>query len=285
MNEIRIFDGATAVITGGASGIGRALGEALTQRGCEVVLADRQIELAEEVVSKIGDRGGTARAVALDVTDYAELERIVRETHERTGRLDYMFNNAGISIVGNVDHYGIEDWNQLLDVNLRGVVNGIQAAYPIMVQQRFGHIVNTSSVAGLMPAPGGVAYAAAKHAIVGLSQSLRAEASRFGVRVSTLCPGAVRTPILEGGGKYGRSLVEIPPDKMRAMWEKVKPIEPEVFAQKTLPQIASNRAIIVVPSWWQIFWWINRLSPSLGMHLALRNFRELQKQLGVDRAP
>jgi NAD(P)-dependent dehydrogenase (short-subunit alcohol dehydrogenase family) len=123
---IRIFDGATAIVTGGASGIGRALAEELAKRGCEVVLADLQIELAEKVASEIRASGGKAKAVKIDVTDFSTMEQLVQETFKRTGRLDYIFNNAGIVIGGYVNHFGIEDWNQIVDVNLLGVINGIQ---------------------------------------------------------------------------------------------------------------------------------------------------------------
>jgi len=196
--KIRIFDGATAIVTGGASGIGRALAEELAKRGSEVVLADLQIELAEEVATEIHAAGGKAKAVKLNVTDFPAMEQLVQETVERTGRLDYIFNNAGIGIGGTVHHYGIEDWNYIIDVNFRGVINGVQAAYKIMMQQGFGHIINTASIAGIMPSPASVAYAATKHAVVGLSTSLRAEAAQLGIRVSVICPGVIRTPILEG---------------------------------------------------------------------------------------
>src|SRR3990170_3881274 len=110
--SIRIFDGATAIVTGGASGIGRALAEELAKRGCEVVLADLQVELAEEVASKINVSGGKAKAVKIDVTEFPAMEELIRGTVERTGRLDYIFNNAGIVIGGYVHDYAIEDWNQ-----------------------------------------------------------------------------------------------------------------------------------------------------------------------------
>lgn len=277
---IRIFDGATAIVTGGASGIGRALAEELAKRGCEVVLADLQIELAEEVAFAIRAAGGKAKAVKINVTDFLAVERIVQETVERTGRLDYIFNNAGIAIGGLVSHYGIEDWNQIVDVNLRGVINGIQAAYPMMMKQGFGHIINTASMAGLMPGPGSVGYTTTKHAVVGLSESLRAEVAQMGVRVSVICPGVIRTPILEGG-KYGRMLIDIPPEQMRRLWKKLKPMSPNVFAKKVLNLVAKNKAIIIVPSWWKRFWWINRLSPSFGIFLAQKNFQRVQKELGI----
>ena len=278
---IRIFDGATAIVTGGASGIGRALAEELAKRGCEVVLADLQIELAEEVASKIHLSGGKAKAVKADVTDFPAMEHLIQETHKRTGRLDYIFNNAGIGIGGHVNQYSIEDWNQIIDVNLRGVINGIQAAYKMMIAQGFGHIINTASMAGLMPNPGNVNYATTKHAVVGLSKSLRVEAALMGVRVSVLCPGVIRTPILEKGGKYGKMLIEIPPEQLHRMWEKFRPMSPNIFAKKVLNSVAKNKAIIIVPSWWKVFWWVNRLSPSLGMVLAQKSFQKMEKQLGI----
>ena len=275
---IRIFKGATAIVTGAASGIGRALAEELAKRGCEVVLADLQIELAEDVASEICGSGGRASAVKIDVSDFSAMAQSVQETVERTGRLDYIFNNAGIAIGGKVAQYGIEDWNRMVDVNLRGVINGVQAAYPIMIKQGFGHIVNTASMAGLMPGPGSVGYTTTKHAVVGLSKSLRAEAAQIGVRVSVVCPGVVRTPILEGG-KYGKMLTDISPEQLRRMWEKFSPMPPNIFAEKVLNSVAKNKAIIIVPSWWRLFWWMNRLSPSLGIFLAQKSFQRVQKQL------
>ena len=278
---IRIFEGATGIVTGGASGIGRALAVGLAKRGCEVVLADLQIELAEEVASEINASGGKAKPVKIDVTDFPAMQHLVQETVQRTGRLDYLFNNAGIVIGGSANLYGIEDWNQVIDVNLRGVINGIQAAYKIMITQGFGHIVNTASMAGLMYGPGNIAYTMTKHSVVALSESLRIEAAQAGVRVSVICPGAVRTPILEAGGKYGKMLIEIPPEQMRLMWERVRPMPPDIFAEKVLNAVAKNKAIIIVPSWWKLFWWINRLSPSLAMFLAQKHFQKMRKKLGI----
>lgn len=278
---IRIFDGATAIVTGGASGIGRALGEELARRGCEVVLADLQIELAEEVASGIRISGGKATAVEVDVTNFPAVDHLVQETVKRTGRLDYLFNNAGISIIGNLHRYRIEDWNQIINTNLCGVVNGVQAAYKIMTGQGFGHIVNTSSMTGLVPSPSTIAYAATKYALVGLSVSLRAQAEETGVRVSVLCPGAVRTPLLIGG-KYGKMLLDIPTEQLLRMWEKFRPMSPDLFAKKALNLIAKNKAIIVVPFWWKLFWWINRLSPSLAITVARKRSEIVRRELGME---
>lgn len=172
-NGLRVFKHGIAIITGGASGLGRALGEELAARDCEVLLADLQIELAEKVADGINKCGGKAQAVKLDVTDFQAVQDLVAETVRRHGRLDSMFNNAGIGIGGEAHEYEIEDWTHLINVNLIGVINAVQAAYKVMVDQGFGHIVNTGSVAGLVPVPTSVNYATTKHAIVGLSTSLR----------------------------------------------------------------------------------------------------------------
>jgi NAD(P)-dependent dehydrogenase (short-subunit alcohol dehydrogenase family) len=271
-NTIRIFDGATAIVTGGASGIGRALGRELAIQGCDVVLADLQIELAKEAALEIDVPRGKVTAVKIDVTDFNAMEQLVQDTVKRTGRLDFMFNNAGIGIIGDVNNHSIEDWNQVIDVNLRGVVNGVQAAYRVMINQGFGHIINTASMAGLIPSPRQVAYATTKHAVVGLSKSLRVEAALAGIRVSVLCPGLIRTAILESGGKYGKHIMSPEEDRrMSEMVEKIRPMSPDVFAKKALKLVAKNKAVIILPSWNKLFWWIDRFIPSLGMILARKN--------------
>ncbi|MDJ0755132.1 MAG: SDR family NAD(P)-dependent oxidoreductase [Ardenticatenaceae bacterium] len=277
--ELRVFDGATAIITGGASGIGRALGGELAKRGSEVVLADLQIELAEEVASGIRDAGGKATALKLDVTDFSAVESLLREVVERTGGLDFMFNNAGITIAGPIRLHAIEDWNRIIDVNLRGVVNGVQAAYQIMLDQGFGHIVNTASTGGLVPNVISPSYTTTKYAVIGLSRVLRAEAAAEGIRVSVLCPGFVRTPMLEGG-KYGKTLMDLSPEQERELrdsFEKLKPMPPDTFAGKALDAIAKNKAIIVEPSWWKLLWWIDRLSPQLTMLQLRKQVMEMNK--------
>ena len=195
--------GKIAFVTGGASGIGAALATKLVDGGAEVWIADRQIGAAQELAQRLDSGGAKAHAIELDVRSYPSFESAVAEAVRQSGRIDYLFNNAGIGAGGEIDSYTLDDWNDVFDVNLRGVVHGIQAVYPIMIRQRSGHIVNTASMAGLVASPGAAAYTATKYAVVGISKALRVEAERHGVQVSVLCPGAIRTPILSGG-KYGR---------------------------------------------------------------------------------
>jgi NAD(P)-dependent dehydrogenase (short-subunit alcohol dehydrogenase family) len=276
-SSLRTFEGAVAIVTGGASGIGRAVGEALARHGARVVLADVQIDLAEEVAARLRAGGGQATAEVLDVTDFIATSRLVQNTYQSAARLDYVFNIAGIGIVGEARYYELEDWYRILDVNVRGVVHGVQAAYPIMLRQGFGHIVNMASGAGLWPSPFVVGYCTTKHAVVGLSTSLRIEAAASGVRVSVLCPGAVRTPALTCEARYGKVLPPIPPEVLRRMVERQRPMPPERFAEQALRAVAKNRAIIVIPSWWKMVWWLNRLSPTLGIYLGRKTLEFLKR--------
>lgn len=258
---------AVTLVTGGASGIGRALAEACARRGELVVLADRQRELAGSVAEQIRERGGRASAVPLDVRDGEAFETTVADVEDRFGPIALFFNNAGIAIAGEVAQYRRADWDDLLDVNLRGVVYGIQSVYPRMVARGRGHIVSTASMAGFIPMPGGVAYGTSKHAVVGMTKSLRIEAALHGVRVSALCPGVIRTPILEGG-EYGR----VPGSRLdRAtlmqFWERLRPMDPDRFARQVLADVAANEPFIVVPRWWKALWLLERLAPRLGLRI------------------
>ncbi len=276
---LRTWQGAVAVVSGGASGIGAALCHTLGRAGATVVVADIHHEGAEATAAAIRAEGGTAVAAAVDVRECELVEKLITQTVDEYGRIDYLFNNAGVGVGGDV--HGCDDagWRQLLDVNIGGVVHGIQAAYPVMIRQGFGHIVNTASMAGLMTTPGATGYGATKHAIVGLSRSLRIEAAEYGVRVSVLCPGVIRTPILEQSGRYGKELVLLPPDQQQELLDRLRPMEADRFAAKALRAVARNRSVIIVPGWWRMLWWLDRLSPALGSTLSGWGYRSMIRRL------
>jgi NAD(P)-dependent dehydrogenase (short-subunit alcohol dehydrogenase family) len=268
-NGLRVFQGASAIITGGASGIGLALARELSRRGAHVALADVKFEQAEAAAAAIRATGATASAHALDVTDYEAVNRLVRQTVDEKGRLDYFFNNAGISRGGEVRLYELEDWYRVLDVNVRGVVHGIHAAYPLMIEQGFGHIVNTASITGLVGSPNLVSYSASKHAVVGMSKALRVEAEQYGVRVSVLCPGTIKTPFLDGG-PFGQPIARLADEPAPAQLDGPEPMDADEFAVCALGAIAKNKAIIVLPSGWKTLWWLDRISPSWSFRLGRR---------------
>ena len=269
--------GKIAFVTGGASGIGAALTAKLIDGGAEVWIADRQIGAAHELAQRLDSGGAKAHAIELDVRSYPSFERAVAEAVQQSGRIDYLFNNAGIGVSGEVDSYTLDDWNDVFDVNLRGVVHGIQAVYPIMIRQHSGHIVNTASMAGLVASPGLGSYTATKHAVVGISKALRVEAERHGVQVSVFCPGVIRTPIMTGG-KYGRMNIS-DEEVLKKFSERLRPMAPEVFAERALRAVLRGDAIIVVPGWWKAWWYLERLSPALSMRFAkvsLKRLREME---------
>lgn len=276
---MRSFEGSVAFVTGGASGIGRALGRALARRGAVAVLADRDLEPAEATAAAIREGGGHAEAAELDVRDAAAFERLAADVVERHGRIDYLFANAGIAIGGEVSDYGVEEWDRVVDVNLRGVTNGVQAVYRRMIGQGSGHIVATASTAGFVPLPGGAGYAASKHAVVGLCRSLRIEAARHGVRVSVLCPGAVQTPILVDGGRHGTLLKPVPRERQERLWRRLRPTPAARLAELALDAVARNRAIIVVPARWRLHWWLDRLSPALSAAVTKRLFERARREM------
>jgi NAD(P)-dependent dehydrogenase (short-subunit alcohol dehydrogenase family) len=282
---IRSFRDAVAIVTGGASGIGAALGRELAQHGARVILADRQLDLASGVAASINAAGGKAEAVELDVRDAIAFDAIVALTIERHGRIDYVFNNAGIGVGGEIREYRLDDWRDVVDVNLMGVVHGVQASYGRMIAQGFGHIVNTASIAGLLPSPFMGSYTTTKHAVIGLTRALRIEGARYGVRASSLCPGVVRTPILTGG-RFGRIGQQMDPALAMKMWEGLGPIEPDEFARRALRLVASNRGTIIVPSWWRLVCWLNgAASPLFERSIAIMLKRAMEQVVRPGAAP
>ena len=245
---LRTFKDSVCIITGAASGIGRQMVLELGTRGAHaVILMDMQVSLAEDVAAILNSKGVASSVYKVDVRDFASVQNAVNETMEKYGRLDYMINNAGILVIGPIERLG-DDFNYILDVNVRGVHNGVQAAYPVMKSQGFGHIVNVSSLLGLIP--GGqwaVAYGASKHAVVGLSTNLRIEAAKHGIRVSCFCPGTIKTPI-HTGGVYGKNLTGIPPEIWNAQVSKMEAMDAKKCASMALDKIANNEALFVVPS-------------------------------------
>ncbi|MCW5879243.1 MAG: SDR family oxidoreductase [Anaerolineales bacterium] len=250
-----------AIVTGGASGIGRALAKAIASRGGDVYLADINLVAAKAVATEIGER---ATAVQLDVRDGEAFKKCVAAVVKQHGRLDYLFNNAGMGIAGEVFELPAQAWERIIDLNIRGTVNGVAAAYPVMVQQGGGHIVNTASLAGLGPAPLLTPYSMTKHAIVGLSASLRIEAAEFSVRVSVLCPASVETPMLDAEPPADLAGMPWKPNVRRFLTELAgPPYSVEKFAEEALRGVEKNLATIVAPGRARLVWYLGRLSPGL----------------------
>lgn len=246
-STIRTWDGAVVVITGAASGFGRAFAETLAKRGANLVLADIQKDKLQDTVDTIEKAGGKARGVLLDVRKKKETEDLIENAYRLEDRLDYVFANAGIGVFGETHLLEDDEWDRVIDVNLWGVVHTVRPAYRRMVEQGFGHIVNTASLAGLVQAPFLAPYALTKHAVVGLTKTMRVEGAAKGVRVSALCPGAVRTPLLSES-VLGGSIYELSEERMLKWWQRIGPImELADFTREALDAVEKNEGIIVLP--------------------------------------
>lgn len=259
------FSGKQAIVTGAGSGIGAALCRALAAAGADVVCTDTDGDAAAKTAAGLAG-AGSARAATIDVTDAAAVQAAVDDVVARTGRLDLMFNNAGIAWGGDTELLTLDQWNAIIDVNIRGVVHGVAAAYPVMLRQGHGHIVNTASMAGLAAAGQITSYVMTKHAVVGLSLALRSEAISRGVGVLAVCPAAVETPILDKGaigGFVGRDYY-LRGQGMRTAYD------PDRLARDTLKAIERNKALLVVPKRAHASWLFARLAPGLLQRLSIR---------------
>ncbi len=189
------IEGKVVVITGASSGLGEATARLLSAQGASVALGARRVERIQALADELTASGGKALAVATDVTDRDQVKALVDAAVQTYGRIDVLINNAGLMPHSPLERLKIDDWNQMIDVNIKGVLYGIAAALPYMQQQKAGHIINVSSVAGHKVRPGGVVYAATKHAVRVLSEGLRMEVKPYNIRTTVISPGAVATEL------------------------------------------------------------------------------------------
>jgi NAD(P)-dependent dehydrogenase (short-subunit alcohol dehydrogenase family) len=244
-----------ALVTGGCGGLGRALGARLSRAGMTPVAVDLP---------------GLGADVELDVTDAEAVGHAVEQVVETHGRLGVVVANAGVAAAGVVESLPADAWSRTVAVNLEGAINLLRAVYPTMIEQRSGHLVFVSSLAGLVPTPLLVPYAVTKHAIVGLSTSLRPEAARHGIGVTVVCPGPVETVFLDTGGSSG--VVEGVDTRRFLTRAAGRAITPDAVAKATMRGIRRNRAV-VAPGRAGLIWRAARFSPRLVEQVISRAMR------------
>lgn len=265
------FKNKVAIITGGGAGIGRELCYQLSKLGTTVVVADIREDHAKMTADQIMNSGGTANYMRVDVASETDIQQLIDDTVLQYGRIDYMFNNAGIAIGGDVRDLNLEQWKKVMDINLNGVIYGSTIAYRVMAKQGYGHIINTASATGVMPQPGNTPYCASKHAVVGLSQSLRYEGVDLGVKVSTICPGHVQTDIYKN-----MTVANVANDKIVESLP-TGAMNPSEAIDIILNGIIKNKAIIIFPASVQWAWRIYRFFPRLLDQAWLQKIRNIRK--------
>ncbi len=191
------IEGKTIVITGASSGLGEATARHLAACGASVVLGARRSERIEALANELTAAGHKAKAVTTDVTDKEQVRQLVDTAVDSFGKVDVLLNNAGLMPLAPMERLKVDEWDQMIDVNLKGTLYGIAAALPHMKAQKSGHIINVSSVAGHKVIPGGSVYCATKFAVRALSEGLREEVTPYNIRTTIVSPGAVATELLE----------------------------------------------------------------------------------------
>jgi NAD(P)-dependent dehydrogenase (short-subunit alcohol dehydrogenase family) len=253
------LSGKVAVVTGGASGIGLAMGRAFAAEGMKVVLADIEAEALEKAIADLPE-GTESEAVVCDVSRSEHVEGLRDAALDRFGAVHVVCNNAGVSQGGPVWEASKEDWEWVLGVNLWGVINGVHAFTPLLIEQGEGHIVNTASMAGLVSAPWMGVYNVTKHGVVTLSETLNADLQLAGVQgvgVSVLCPGWVRTRIHEAGRNRpdDGGLTEPADEGMREFIATViaQGLDPSEVAAMVVDAVKTDRFYILTHHEWMSF--------------------------------
>jgi short-subunit dehydrogenase len=240
------------LITGAGSGIGKATALQLAQHGAWLLLTDRNPDSLEQTALAARQHGAAGvDTYVVDVSNWADMQAMAHQVRAQHGALDILINNAGVGLAGDFLSTTVEDWQWVLGINVMGVVHGCKLFAPDMVAQGRGHIVNLASAAGYYAAPDMSAYAASKHAVLGLSDSLRAEMADKGVGVSAICPGVINTGIVASSRMRGAAGEA--QDKLVAFYRK-RNYGPELVAEAILSAIEHNRAVVPVsPEAWVLY--------------------------------
>jgi NAD(P)-dependent dehydrogenase (short-subunit alcohol dehydrogenase family) len=243
------FTGKVAFVTGAASGIGRAAAVAFAAEGANVAILDRTADAMKETEAAVRDAGGDVLAIACDVSSPEQVEAAVTQVVERFGKLDIAFNNAGVENKATPLHeIELEEWDRILDINLRGTFVCMKHEIAQMVRQGGGVVVNTSSGAGIRGVAGGAAYAASKHAIVGMTKSAALDYAKQNIRVNAVLPGNIETPMMDRftGGDIQKA-IDLEPVGRLGKPEEIA--EAVLWMSSELGGFVTGSAIVVDGGW------------------------------------
>jgi NAD(P)-dependent dehydrogenase (short-subunit alcohol dehydrogenase family) len=255
------FAGKVVLITGAASGLGRAYAKQFAGEGADLILADIKPERLAETKGEVASFSKEPLTAVVDVSSKTDMESFAERVLAEKGGVDVLINNAGVGLGGELKDMTLEEWEWVMGVNFWGVVYGLHYFLPGMIERKSGHIVNVASANGIFSFPFNGVYCASKHAVVGLSESLRAELKRFGVGVTAVCPGMMKTNIVED------ALIKPCSEKSRRFMQKFtedmdkRGADPSVVAKGTVLAIRKNKAIYVTPYGAPRVYWFYRFFP------------------------
>jgi NAD(P)-dependent dehydrogenase (short-subunit alcohol dehydrogenase family) len=257
------FDGKWVLVTGAGSGIGRAIAQLFARKGAHLLLVDVNDEGNEETRRLIAADGGEARTFSADVGDAGAMERLATEVHGEVPAVDVLVNNAGIGSAGHFLDVSLATWRKVIDINVMGVVHGCHYFLPKMVERGSGHVVNMASAAAFLPAAEMPAYASSKFAVLGLSESLRADMAQHGIGVSAICPGFINTPIVANTIMEGSMGADAGVREKIVNFYQKRNFTAEQVAEGVLSAVRHNTGVKPIsPESWAMYY-SRRLAPGL----------------------
>lgn len=238
MGNLEYYKDKICIVTGANSGIGYAVSEELLKRGAIVYMVGRNPKKVEYAAKQLSAYKDQIHTLIVDVTVQEQVQKAIEDTEREAGRLDFLFNNAGVGGTLQFENATLEDWKTIIDVNLWSVIYGVHTAVPIMLKQGYGHIINTSSIAGIVPPPFQALYSLTKYGVTGLTECLRYEYAEKGLHFSTICPANIATPI------FKKSIDGTTHDELKIP-DDAYPVDKA--AELILDRVAEHKGIIVVP--------------------------------------
>jgi NAD(P)-dependent dehydrogenase (short-subunit alcohol dehydrogenase family) len=278
--NIANLSGKTALVTGAASGIGKETALGFARRGANLAICDLNGEALASVAAELESLGSKVIRQVVDVADRTQMERFAAAVHAEVPAVDILMNNAGVGLGGGFLHTGLDDWDWVLGINLKGVIHGCHFFLPPMVERRSGHVINVSSVAGIVAAETLAAYSTTKFAVFGLSEALRDELADVGIGVTTVCPGIINTPITKNTRIVGpMSTDETRADIVRT-YEK-RNYGPEKVAENILRAVEKGRAVAPIsPEAWTLYY-LKRFVPGFTGWLTRKMGERDKKRRGM----
>jgi NAD(P)-dependent dehydrogenase (short-subunit alcohol dehydrogenase family) len=277
--DVRDLTGKSVLVTGAASGIGRETALAFARRGADLFVCDRDEQGLAATARDIRALGRRVLARRVDVAQREEMAAFAAAVHAEVAALDILVNNAGVGLGASFLDTGLDDWDWIVAINLFGVIHGCHGFVPRMVERgRGGHVVNVSSAAGFMATEALSAYSTTKFAVFGLSEALREELARYGIGVTTVCPGLINTPITRTSPLRGPGAKPGARERMIAVYQK-RNYGPERVAANILKAVQRNRAVApIAPEAW-VMYYLKRFVPGLVARLNRRVAERMRREV------